>query len=87
MLRDRHCQFPGRCTQPARACEVHHVRHLENGGETSTCNCVLLCHFHHQIVPHRWGWTLELHPDGTVTARSPDGTNVLHSHDPPARAA
>ena len=50
MLRDRHCQFPGRCTQPARACEVHHVRHLEDGGETSTCNCVLLCHFHHQVV-------------------------------------
>ena len=87
MLRDRHCRFPAGCTQPARACEVHHVRHLEDGGETSTCNCILLCAFHHQVVIHRWGWTLELHPDGTVTARNPDGTKVLHSHSPPAQAA
>jgi hypothetical protein len=36
-----------------------------------------------------WGWTVTLHPDGTTTARSPDGTKILHSHRPnapPARA-
>ena len=27
ILRDRHCQWAGRCNQPATACEVHHVRH------------------------------------------------------------
>jgi hypothetical protein len=49
-------------------------------------NCVLLCWFHHQVVIHRWGWTLVLNPDGTTTAWNPDRTKVLHSHSPPARA-
>jgi hypothetical protein len=35
ILRDRHCQWAGRCDQPASACEVHHVRHKSNGGPTS----------------------------------------------------
>jgi hypothetical protein len=26
-------------------------------------------------------------PDGTVTATSPDKTQILHSHGPPAQAA
>ena len=26
MLRDQHCQWAGRCDQPAAACEVHHTR-------------------------------------------------------------
>jgi hypothetical protein len=47
---------------------------------------VLLCSFHHQVVIHRWGWTLTLNPDGTTTAWNPDRTKVLHSHGPPARA-
>jgi hypothetical protein len=85
-LRDQHCQWAGRCDQPASACEVHHVRHKKNGGKTSTKECVLLCFFHHQIVIHRWGWTLVLNPDGTTTAWNPDKTTVLHSHSPPAEA-
>ena len=36
ILRDKHCQWAGRCGQPASACEVHHVRHKKNGGKTST---------------------------------------------------
>ena len=40
--------------------------------------------FHHQIVIHRWGWTLVLNPDGTTTARNKDKTKVPHSHGPPA---
>src|SRR5580693_5288169 len=56
------------------------------GGPTSVTGCVLLCFFHHQIVIHRWGWTLVLNPDGTTTAWNPDRTKVLHSHGPPARA-
>ena len=85
ILRDRHCQWAGRCDQPAAACEVHHTRHKANGGKTSVKDCVLLCTFHHQIVIHRWGWTLVLNPDGTTTAWNKDKTKVLHSHGPPVR--
>ena len=84
-LRDQHCRWAGGCNQPASACEVHHVRHKKNGGKTSTRDCVLLCWFHHQVVIHRWGWTLVLNPDGTTTAWNPDRTKVLHSHGPPVR--
>ena len=84
-LRDQHCQWAGGCHQPASACEVHHVKHKKNGGKTSVKDCVLLCWFHHQVVIHKWGWTLVLNPDGTTTAWNPDRTKVLHSHGPPAR--
>ena len=83
-LRDQHCRWAGGCHQPASACEVHHVKHKKNGGTTSTKDCVLLCFFHHQIVIHKWGWTLVLNPDGTTSAWNPDKTKVLHSHGPPA---
>jgi hypothetical protein len=86
IARDRHCRWAGGCHQPAAACEVHHVTHKARGGKTSTKDCVLLCFFHHQIVIHRWGWTLVLNPDGTTTAWNPDRTKVLHSHSPPASA-
>jgi len=86
LLRDRHCQWAGGCTQPAGACQVHHTKHKADGGKTSVKDCVLLCPFHHQVVIHRWGWTLVLNPDGTTTAWNKDKTKVLHSHGPPARA-
>ena len=85
-LRDQHCRWAGGCSQPAAACQVHHVRHKANGGPTSVKDCILLCFFHHQVVIHRWGWTLVLNADGTTTAWNPDRTKVLHSHSPPARA-
>jgi hypothetical protein len=85
LLRDKHCQWAGRCDQPAAACQVHHTRHKANGGTTSVRDCVLLCWFHHQIVIHRWGWTLIVNPDGTTTAWNKDKTRVLHSHGPPVR--
>jgi uncharacterized protein DUF222 len=84
-LRDKHCQWAGRCDQPAEACQVHHTRHKADGGPTSVTDCVLLCWFHHQIVIHRWGWTLVLNPDGTTTAWNKDKTKELHSHGPPVR--
>src|SRR6266487_3569937 len=86
LLRDRHCQWAGGCTQPAGACEVHHTRHKAHGGTTSVKDCVLLCPFHHQIVIDRWGWPLVVNPDGTTSAWNKDKTKVLHSHGPPARA-
>jgi Domain of unknown function (DUF222) len=85
ILRDQHCRWPGGCDQPAATCQVHHVKHKANGGHTSLKDCVLLCSFHHQVVIHRWGWTLVLNPDGTTTAWNRDKTKVLHSHGPPAR--
>jgi hypothetical protein len=84
-LRDKHCQWAGRCDQPAGACQVHHTKHKADGGPTSVKDCVLLCWFHHQIVIHRWGWTLVLNPDGTTSAWNKDRTKVLHSHGPPVR--
>ena len=86
LLRDRHCQWAGGCSQPAGACEVHHTRHKARGGKTSVRDCVLLCSFHHQVMIHRQGWTLVLNPDGTTTAWNKNKTKMLHSHGPPARA-
>jgi HNH endonuclease len=84
--RHPHCAFPG-CDQPATVCDIHHLIPRARGGSTSLPNLVPLCTFHHQIAIHRWGWVLILHPDGTTTATSPDGTRTLHSHSPPRRAA
>jgi hypothetical protein len=81
LLRDRHCAWPG-CRKPPAHCDVHHLRHKRDGGETSVWNCALLCQFHHDICIHRRGWRLILHPDATTTAYSPNG-QVLHSHGPP----
>jgi hypothetical protein len=87
--RDQHCRFPGGCDQPVSGCEVHHLTHKADGGKTSVQDCALFCSFHHQVVIHRWGWTVVLNPDGTTTAWDKDKTKILHSHSrnhsPPAR--
>jgi hypothetical protein len=83
LLRDKGCAWP-RCGRPAVYCDVHHLRHKQDGGETSVANCVALCQFHHDVCVHRRGWLLILHPDGTTEARSPDGRHVLRSHAPPS---
>jgi Domain of unknown function (DUF222) len=80
-LRARHCEWPG-CRKPPAYCDIHHLRHQADGGETSVSKCALLCQFHHDICIHRWNWRLVLHPDGTTTAYGPKG-QVLHSHGPP----
>lgn len=89
-LRDQHCRWPGGCTRPAAVCDCHHVTHKKDGGPTSVHSCLLLCQYHHDICIHRWGWEIELLPDGEVTATGPRG-QVLRSRPPPravlARAA
>ena len=46
--RDRgQCRFPG-CE--SRHCDVHHVEHWADGGETRLSNLVSLCRFHHRAV-------------------------------------
>ena len=83
LLRDKRCAWP-KCGRPAVYCDVHHLRHKADGGETSVENCALVCQFHHDICIHQRGWQLILHPDGTTEARSPDGRQVLRSHAPPS---
>jgi hypothetical protein len=85
-LRDRTCAWP-KCDRPAAWCDVHHLRHKADGGETSVTNCALVCQFHHDVCIHRRGWQLILHPDGTTEARSPDGRHILRSHAPPTTRA
>jgi hypothetical protein len=85
-VRDRGCRFPG-CDQPVAACQPHHIIPRAQGGPTCLTNLMLLCSFHHLVAVHRWGWGIVLHPDGTVTATSPDGDKTLHSHGPPPAAA
>jgi hypothetical protein len=76
-----HCEWPG-CQRRAAACDIHHLVHQADGGETSVSGCVLLCHFHHDICIHRRGWRLVLHPDATTTAYGPN-SQVIHTHGPP----
>ncbi len=85
-VRDRGCRFPG-CDQPVMACQPHHIIPRAQGGPTCLTNLMLLCSFHHLIAVHRWGWSIALHPDGSVTATSPDGDKTLHGHGPPPAAA
>jgi hypothetical protein len=86
LARHRHCTYPG-CRVPAAFCEIHHYIPWSRGGRTALGNLGPVCPFHHKIVVHRWGWTLTLHPDGEVTATSPDGRRTLRDHDPPSEAA
>jgi hypothetical protein len=85
LLRDKKCAWP-RCGRPAVYCDVHHIVHKKDGGETSVDSCALLCNFHHDVCIHRWGWQIVLHPDGTTSAYGPHG-QALHSHSPPTTRA
>ena len=82
-----HCAWPGGCDMPAAASDVHHLTHQKDGGPTSVKDCRLFCGFHHDIVIHRWGWTIHVHPDGTSEAHSPDGHTIIRSHAPPTTRA
>lgn len=51
IARDRHCQAPG-CGRSATWCDVHHIVHWADGGETILANLQLLCRYHHTLT-HR----------------------------------
>jgi hypothetical protein len=82
ILRDQHCAWPGGCDKRPAACDVHHIVHKRHGGPTSVKDCILLCQYHHDVCIHRNRWTLELLPDGSTRATSPDG-QIIRSHAPP----
>ena len=79
VARDQHCRWPG-CSIRATWCDAHHIIEWTEGGPTTDCNCVLLCHHHHQLS-HQPGWKItgdgsELrihHPDGSVEISKPPG--------------
>jgi hypothetical protein len=73
-LRDRHCVFAG-CGAPSYWCDVHHLLHWINGGETNLENSALLCERHHTKVHH--GFRVERPPDGRWRTYRPDGTEIL----------
>jgi hypothetical protein len=76
--RDRHCVFAG-CHAPAYWCDVHHLVHWADGGETCLENSALLCERHHTKVHH--GFRIERQPNGTWRTWRPDGTEILlHPH-------
>jgi hypothetical protein len=86
IARDKKCAWAGGCDRRPANCGVHHIRHKKDGGPTSAKDCVLLCQYHHDICIHRWGWEIELLPDGSTRATSPQG-QVLRSHGPPPAQA
>ncbi|TFV87930.1 HNH endonuclease signature motif containing protein [Blastococcus sp. CT_GayMR16] len=76
--RDRHCVFAG-CLAPSYWCDVHHLLHWIDGGETDLDNSALLCEQHHTKVHH--GFRVERQPDGCWRTWRPDGTEILlHPH-------
>jgi Domain of unknown function (DUF222) len=85
IMRDKGCAWPG-CNRRPSVCDVHHVKHKKHGGKTSTSDCVVLCQYHHDICIHRNGWDIELLPDGSTRATSPDRQTILRSHGPPPKA-
>jgi hypothetical protein len=83
ILRDKHCQWPGGCDQPASRCEPHHHQPRARGGPTALWNLDLYCLAHHHYFIHRLGWRIIKHPDGSRDAVSPDG-RIIRSHRPSA---
>jgi Domain of unknown function (DUF222) len=70
IARDATCRFPG-CRQPARRCDLDHVRPWPDG-PTSAANLISLCRHHHRLK-HSGRWTVSASPDATVTWTAPTG--------------
>jgi uncharacterized protein DUF222/HNH endonuclease len=73
-LRDGGCVFTG-CDAPTWWCDVHHLIHWLDGGETNLENSALLCERHHTKVHH--GFRVERQRDGRWRTWRPDGTEIL----------
>jgi hypothetical protein len=73
VLRDPRCSGPG-CSMPARDCDLDHLTPYP-AGDTSADNLGPASRRCHNAKTHG-GWTLEPHPDGSVTWTSPLGRSV-----------
>ena len=73
-VRDRCCVFTG-CRAPSHWCDVHHLLHWIDGGETTLDNSALLCERHHTKVHH--GFRVERQPDGRWRTWRPDDTEII----------
>jgi 5-methylcytosine-specific restriction endonuclease McrA len=80
IARDKTGRFTG-CGRPGSWCEVHHVKHRADGGETSVSNGVLMCGSHHRLL-HEEGFGVE-RIDGHPVFRRPDGSVVEDNRAPP----
>ncbi len=70
--RDGGCRFPG-CG--ITFCEVHHIEHWADLGETSLENTVLMCRRHHRAV-HEEGYRVERFENGEIRFFSPRGAEI-----------
>ena len=69
-IRDQHCQFQ-HCDRPWHWCDVHHLKPVSEGGDTSERNLALVCRFHHTLI-HQVGWVIYRDPaTGQLHTRSP----------------
>jgi hypothetical protein len=73
-LRDEQCVFAG-CGAPTHWCDVHHLLHWIEGGDTALENSALLCERHHTKVHH--GFSVVRPPDGRWRTYRPDGTEIV----------
>jgi hypothetical protein len=73
-IQDRSCVFAG-CDAPTHWCDVHHLVHWIDGGDTSLDNAALLCERHHTKVHH--GFRIERQPDGRWCTWRPDGIEIV----------
>jgi hypothetical protein len=71
---DRDCVFGG-CDAPSYWCDVHHLLHWIDGGETTLDNSALLCERHHTKVHH--GFSVVRQPNGRWRTYRPDDTEIL----------
>ncbi|WP_240341364.1 HNH endonuclease signature motif containing protein [Dietzia sp. Alg238-R159] len=79
-LRDGTCRHPG-CAIPAEACDLDHVVPFDHadpqrGGHTIEANLAAMCRRHHRFKTFS-DWIYDLHPDGTLIVRAPDGSTML----------
>jgi Domain of unknown function (DUF222)/HNH endonuclease len=50
IARDGHCTWQGGCDRGPRWCDIHHLHHWADGGETKPDNLTLLCRYHHTLT-------------------------------------
>ena len=84
---DGGCRGPW-CDLPFGQCEIHHVVHWADGGETNVDNGLTTCGRAHDLV-HVHGWTVEVDPVTRIaTWTSPVGLVVVtHPRGPDAPLA